>query len=91
MSDPVSVTAVTRSSAITRSTRLGLMSRVWNAPSGKPARRKISCRARAQRDTLEACLSSPTLPAIKAGAAKRTTCQNGKFHGMTARIGPNGR
>ena len=90
-SDPVSVTALTRSSAITRAMRPGLMSKVWNAPSGKPARRKMSSRASAQRDTLEACLRRPTLPAIRAGAAKRTTCQDGKFHGMMARTGPNGR
>jgi hypothetical protein len=40
--------------------------------------------------TLEACFSSPTLPAINAGAANRTTCHNGKFQGMTARTGPRG-
>ena len=28
--------------------------------------------------------------AIKAGAANRNTCQNGKFHGMMARTGPSG-
>ncbi len=38
---------------------------VWNTPAGKPARRKISSSASAQRDTLEACLRSPTLPAIE--------------------------
>ena len=47
--------------------------------------------ARADRGTLEACLSNPTLPAIRAGAAKRNTCQKGKFHGMTASTGPIGR
>ena len=46
--------------------------------------------ARAQPETLEACLSRPTLPAMSAGAAKRKTCQRGKFHGMTARTGPSG-
>ena len=40
--------------------------------------------------TFDACLSRPTLPAISAGAAKRTTCQNGKFHGITASTGPSG-
>ena len=40
--------------------------------------------------TFEACLSSPTLPAISAGAAKRIACQSGKFHGMMARTGPSG-
>ncbi len=29
-------------------------------------------------------MSRPTLPAIRAGAAKRTTCQKGKFQGITA-------
>lgn len=28
---------------------------------------------------------------MSAGAAKRTTCQYGKFHGMTARTAPSGR
>ncbi|MNN40118.1 hypothetical protein D3C81_1541800 [compost metagenome] len=31
------------------------------------------------------------LPAISAGTAPRSTCQTGKFHGITARIGPSGR
>ncbi len=40
--------------------------------------------------TFEACLSSPQLPSMRAGAAKRMTCQSGKFHGMTASTTPNG-
>jgi hypothetical protein len=36
------------------------------------------------------CFKTPVLPAIRPGAAKRNTCQNGKFHGMTARITPRG-
>ena len=40
--------------------------------------------------TFEACLSSPTLPAISAGVANRIACQSGKFHGMMARTGPSG-
>ena len=40
--------------------------------------------------TLEACLSRPTLPAINAGAANRTACQSGKFHGITASTTPSG-
>ena len=40
--------------------------------------------------TLDACFRRPTLPSIKAGAAKRMTCHIGKFHGMTARTGPRG-
>ena len=66
------------------------MSSVWNAPSGKPARRKISSMASAHCGTFEACFSSPTLPAIRAGAAKRKTCQKGKFQGMMASTGPSG-
>ena len=30
------------------------------------------------------------VPAISAGAANRTTCQSGKFHGITASTGPSG-
>ena len=37
--------------------------------------RNISAMFRAQRETLEACLSSTPLPAIRAGAAWRKTCQ----------------
>ena len=46
--------------------------------------------ARAHWGTLEACLRTAVLPAISAGAAKRNTCQNGKFQGMTARTTPRG-
>ena len=46
--------------------------------------------ASAHWGTLEACLRSPTLPAISVGAAKRNTCQKGKFHGITARTAPSG-
>ena len=59
-------------------------------PSGKPASRKTSSMARAVPGTLPACLSRPTLPAISAGAAKRKTCQKGKFQGMIASTGPSG-
>ena len=59
-------------------------------PSGKPASRKTASTASAQPDTLPACLSRPALPAMKAGAAKRKTCQKGKFHGMTASTTPRG-
>ena len=40
--------------------------------------------------TLDACFSSPTLPTISAGAAKRITCHSGKFHGMMASTAPSG-
>jgi hypothetical protein len=39
---------------------------------------------------LGAGFSATTFPAAIAGAAKRTTCQNGKFHGMIAKMTPNG-
>ena len=66
------------------------MSSVWNAPSGKPPRRNVSSMSSAVCGTFDACFSSPTLPAISAGAANRITCQSGKFHGMTASTGPSG-
>ncbi len=45
---------------------------------------------RAHWGTFDACLSSPTLPAIRAGAANRMACHRGKFQGMTASTGPRG-
>ena len=66
-------------------------SSAWNTPSSNPARRKISSMASAHCGTFDACLSNPTFPAMSPGAAKRKTCQNGKFHGMTASTGPMGR
>ncbi len=87
---PVRVTAAMRGSSISRATRSDPTSSAWKAPSGNPAPRKISSIASAQSGTFEACLRSPTLPAIRAGAAKRKTCQNGKFQGITARTGPSG-
>ena len=63
---------------------------VEKRPRGKPASRKTSSIASALRGTLEACLRIPALPAISAGAAKRNTCQKGKFHGITASTGPSG-
>ncbi len=88
---PVSVTATIRSSRISASTAREGISRVWKQPCGNPARVNSSSRASAVRGTFEACLSRPTLPAISAGAANRITCQNGKFHGITASTGPSGR
>ena len=87
---PVSVAAWTRRSRSTVSTWSEPIRRVWNTPSGNPAWSKRSWRYRAVWGTFDACLSSPTLPAIRAGAAKRITCHSGKFHGMTASTGPNG-
>ena len=88
---PVNVTAAMRSSSTKGFTIFEGINKVWKAPGGKPASNKISSMLSAERGTLEACLRSPTLPAMSAGAAKRKTCQNGKFHGMIARTGPIGR
>ena len=46
--------------------------------------------ASADCGTFEACFRMPTLPAMRVGAAKRSTCQNGKFHGITASTQPSG-
>lgn len=87
---PVSVAAATRGSRSTCSTRPEEISRVWNTSSGKPASRKSSSRYKAHCGTFEACLSSPTFPAISAGAANRMACHNGRFHGITASTTPIG-
>ena len=63
---------------------------VRNRSGGTPASRRSRSMASAQPGTLDACLSTTALPAMSAGAAKRKTCQNGKFHGMTARTTPSG-
>ena len=85
---PVSVTARTRASAMTLPTASFSRNTARNNPSGKPASRKTPSISSAQRDTLGACFKSPAFPATSAGAAKRNTCQNGKFHGMIASTGP---
>jgi hypothetical protein len=46
--------------------------------------------ASAEPGTLLACFSTQPLPAIKVGAAKRKTCQKGKFQGITASTTPSG-
>ena len=89
-SDPVKVTAAIRSSRMTSATREPGMKRLTKHPSGKPARRKRFSSRSADSGTFDACLSTPVLPAMSAGAAKRTTCHSGKFHGMTARTTPRG-
>ncbi len=61
--------------------------RVVKTSGGKPAAANTPSMASAERGTFAACFRSPTFPAMSAGAAKRKTCQKGKFHGMTARIG----
>ena len=64
--------------------------RLVNTPAGAPAAVNTSSRANAVPETLGACLRSAVLPAISAGPANRMTCQNGKFHGMTAKMMPIG-
>ena len=59
-------------------------------PFGNPACTNISSIASAQPGTFDACFRTPALPAMSAGAANRKTCQNGKFHGMTASTTPSG-
>lgn len=49
-----------------------------NTSSGQPASRNIDSMVRAQPTTFGACLRIPTLPAVRCGAAKRNTYQNGK-------------
>src|SRR5690625_3450941 len=46
--------------------------------------------AMAHWGTLDACFRRLVFPAMVAGAAKRRTCQKGKFQGITARITPRG-
>ncbi len=84
------VAAATRRSSMMPGTLSEPTSSVWKAPPGKPAQRKTSSIASAHWGTLEACLRRPTLPAMRPGAAKRKTCQNGKFHGMIASTTPSG-
>ena len=72
---PVSVTARTRGSSMMASIAPDPTRSVWNTPSGKPARRRTSSMASAHWGTFDACFSSPTLPVMSAGAAKRNTCQ----------------
>jgi len=75
---------------MTSSTRSEGISSDWKTSSGYPASRKTSSIAVAHPGTFEACLSSPTFPAVRYGAANRKTCQKGKFQGMTASTGPSG-
>ena len=86
----MSVTAATRRSVMMRSTVAEGTSRVWKTPEGKPASRKACSAASAAWGTLEACLSTMTLPPMSAGSPARMTCQSGNFQGMTASTTPSG-
>ena len=85
---PVRVTAATRSSAMIRSLTAGTSgsatTRVVSRPCGNPARSMNCWMASALPVTFGECLSRTALPAARVGMAKRMTCQNGKFHGITA-------
>ncbi len=87
---PVSETASTRSSSISRMVSSGVMRSVVTTFSGNPAFRKASSMASAVIGTFAACFSSSAFPAATAGTATRKTCQNGKFQGSTASTTPSG-
>ena len=87
---PVSVTAAMRGSSITRATCVRADQQRLERAFGEAGAPENLFDRSAHCGTFEACLSSTTLPAISAGAAKRNTCQNGKFHGITASTGPSG-
>ena len=89
-SDPVRVTARTRSSSITSATCCDEMSSVWNAPGGYPARRNTSSISSAVWGTFDACFNRPTLPAMRPGAANRITCHIGKVPGHDGQYGSHG-
>ncbi len=89
-SEPVRVTPTTRASAMIEGTWLISTKTVVSTPAGNPARTKRSSMYRAHPGTLCACLKTTTLPAMMVGTAMRTTCHNGKFQGMTAKIAPIG-
>ncbi len=81
-----------RSSSITRPAWSVVRRRVEKTPLGASASSKTCSIASAHWGTLAlaACLRSATLPAMSAGAAKRKTCQKGKFQGITASTAPSG-
>ena len=87
---PVSVTARIRGSWMSGGTAELPRTRLWNTPFGNPASVNAPSISREHRITLLACLRRATFPAMRLGATNRNTCQNGKFHGITARIGPRG-
>ena len=88
--EPVRVIAATRGSPISGSIEAPGTSSARNTPSGRPACLTASSMPSAERGTFEACFRTAVLPAISAGARKRITCQNGKFHGMIASTTPSG-
>ena len=72
---PVRVTARMAGSPIRYLVRAEETRSVVTTPSGTPASRNTASMASAEPGTFAACLSTATLPAIRAGAAKRKNCQ----------------
>ena len=89
-SEPVTVTAAMRSSAMMGSMRLDSTNRLVKMPWGKPARVKMPSTYSAQPGTLEECFRTIGLPAMMFGTATRMICHRGKFQGMMASSGPSG-
>jgi len=87
---PVNVTAAICGSSISGLKSLDESSIVRKRSTGNFANLKISSRANAHPGTLKACFKTPPFPAIRCCAANRMTCQNGKFHGIIARMTPRG-
>ena len=91
---PVRLTAAIRSSSmsarLTSGTSASATTMLRKTSSGRPASRNTCSIASAHPVTLGECLRIAVLPASRVGAAKRSTCQNGKFHGITARTTPSG-
>jgi len=72
---PVSVTPLTRASAMTRAACSLVRKRFCTTPAGNPASAMSFSIASAHPGVLGACLRSTTLPTISEGAAKRKNCQ----------------
>ena len=87
---PVNVAAATRSSSRIAFTRLPADEQGLEDTFGEARPPAASSMLSAVWGTFEACFKRATLPTMKVGAAKRMTCQSGKFHGMTASTGPIG-
>lgn len=78
---PVSVTARISGFCNTASILLLFIRSVLNTPAGNHAFLKIASTRKPQPGTIEECFSA---------AAKRNTCQKGKFQGITPRMIPRG-
>ena len=72
---PVTVTAVTRGSAIALALCPRVRWAVMKASSGRPAARQASSSSSAQPTTFSAGFSRKALPPIRIGTAARIACQ----------------